>query len=102
MMRPLSGGRQSLETAEVTGVPSRLHHLSNLLGWNRLYLLSNLPAPFMGVGVALEDDEPQSRSPRHRFRAAVGAEFSQDRVHVKLNRVLADGQPFGDRLVGQP
>jgi methylmalonyl-CoA mutase len=39
---PLIRGRQSLERAEVAGVPGRFHPLSNLLGWNILYLLSNL------------------------------------------------------------
>ena len=33
---------------------------------------------------------------------ALGVELAEHRVHVELDRVLADVQPMGDGLVGQP
>ena len=53
------------------------------------------------VGVGLQDDEPEPRRAGYGPRTGMGVELAEDRVHMKFDRVLADGQLLSDRLIGQ-
>src|SRR3954454_4942279 len=49
-----------------------------------------------------EGDQPQSDGLDDRLAAALHAELAEDGIDVELDRVVADAQPLGDPLVGEP
>jgi len=51
---------------------------------------------------ASDRDQPAPQGQRHSLRATLRAELVEQRVDVILDGRLADAEPGGDRLVGQP
>src|SRR5262249_11311761 len=49
-----------------------------------------------------EGDQPQPDGLHDRLAAALDAQLAEDGVDVELDRVVADAQPLGDPLVGEP
>ena len=48
----------------------------------------------------LERNQAAANGAPDRIRPVGGSEFSADRRHVELDRLVADGQPLRDSLVG--
>ena len=69
------------------------------------YTKVNMPGllrPAIDRGLVLQRQHPPAGGHVHRLRPALGAQLRQDCRHVELDGMVADRQPPGDRLVGQP
>ena len=70
------------------------------LGWRGIHHPFGEAGP--GKTARSEEDQAQPGGVDDSFGAALDAELAQNRVDVKLDRVLADVQTLGDGFVGQP
>jgi hypothetical protein len=54
------------------------------------------------AGAVTRPGEPVADRKSHRLGSALRADFREDAVHVRLDRRLAENEPFTDLPVGQP